>query len=637
MTGDHASRFTRRLVSFTLLIMLAGLTAIGPGSSIALAQLPEHDELEAFVDQIIQDQMSEYAIPGVAFVIVQDGEIVLARGYGVMEEGGADTPVEPDQTIFDLGSVAKLFTSTAVMQQVEQGNLDLDRDVNEYLTDLEIPDTYDEPITLRHLLTHTAGFDDRLYLGMIAPGPDEIQPLGENLNEHLPPRIRPPGETNQYSNAGMTLAGHIVEEVSGQPFAEYIEDHIFQPLGMERSTYDYPESLRPDMATGHEPIPGDATPVDIWHLNQRPAGGLRSTATDIAQFLIAHLDEGGELLEPDTVETMQETQFRAHDGISGSAIGFIEHRVGERRGLHHGGQWIGFSSLLYLLPDEDVGIFVAANHGNGIYTQYPLVEAVLDEYFPAEGPSTETDAAASGNLSGIYRWNRVDRHTFMQLPSMITGITITVDDHEDGSISTVMSPELIPETTWTELEPGVFEDGGTNRLGFDIASNGEASSAHLAWPLLMTMDRVAWYESAGLHIAMLVFFLIALLTTAGWPVLRLIRRFRGRQIEYSDDHARTRILAGLASGLIFAFLIGTLLMVAVDTVAFFQIPLVFKALLWLPILAAIVTIPLLVFVVRLWVHDEGGAARRVHLSLVAAAMLGLIPYLWFWGVLGFQY
>jgi CubicO group peptidase (beta-lactamase class C family) len=633
----NESSVTLRIVAVIILTALVLFSGIAPDIQTVRANQASFDNLESFVDPIIETQMEEWNLPGVAFVAVQDGKIILSKGYGVTEHG-TDTPIDPERTIFDLGSVGKLFTATAVMQQVEVGTINLDTDVNEYLSAVEIPDTYDEPITLRHILTHTPGFDERMFLGMIAPGPDEIQPLDENINEHMPPRIRPPGEVNQYSNTGINIAGHIVEEVSGEEFASYIENHIFQPLGMDRSTYDYPEDLRIDMAIGHESMPGPATPMEVWHLNDRPSGGLRSTATDIAQFMIAHLNEGGAILAPETVAEMHQTHFRAHEGISGSALGFIEHNASGRRGIHHGGQWIGFSSLLYLLPEEETGFFVTTNHGDGIYSQFKLIEALLDEYFPTELNDVTPNGAVTGDISGTYRWNRVDHHTFLQLMSVATAHTLSVDDNEDGTISTRMSPQLLPDTTWIEIEPGLFqEQGGTNRLGFKFDGDNEASSVSLAWPLLMTMDRISWYQSANFHLGLLAFFLISLLTTAGWPVLRVVRRVRGRSIEYSTNHARARLIAGLTAGLIFAFLIGTLLLVATNTVGFFQIPTIFKALLWLPILAAILTIPLVFFVARLWIANEGDGPRRLHLTLVAIAMIGLVPYLWYWGVLGFNY
>ena len=635
MVLSHRSRVWTCIVTVAMLVALLSTTVLT--APAVRAELPPGNELENFIDPLVDEQMDEYSIPGVAVVVVQGGEILFSKGYGVTEVD-TDDPVDPEQTIFDVGSVAKLFTATAVMQLVEQGLVDLDTDVREYINGVEIPDNYEEPITLRHLMTHTPGFDERFFLGSTASGPDDIPSLQDSLNENMPPRIRPPGETMTYSNTGMALAGYVIEQVSGETFDEYISNHIFEPLGMERSTYAYPADLIPDMAIGHEPMPGPATPMEVWHLNQRPTGGLRTTGHDIARFMIAHLDEGGALLEPETTTEMHGTQFRLHEGVSGSAIGFIEHENGDRRGVHHGGQWVGFSSMLYLLPDEDVGIFVAANHGSAIYTQYPLIEAILDDYFPVEA-TVEPDAdAEDGTVAGTYRWNRIDHHTFMQLPSTATAHTMDVTENDDGTITTQMSPALVPDTTWIRIAPGLYqEQDGHNRLGFDFDENGEATTVHLAWPLLMTLDRISWHQSAGLHLGLLGFFLVTLLTTAGWPVTRVIRRIRGRQIEFSPDLGRTRLLAGTIAGLIFAFLIGTLVMIASDTPGFFQVPTLFTILLWLPIIAAVLTIPLVVFVVRLWLQDEGSIARRIHLSLIAVAMLGFVPYLWYWGILGFNY
>lgn len=610
--------------------------------SAQAVKLDDPEELRAFIDPIFADHMDEFAIPGAAFVMVKDGEILSSSGYGVIEEG-SDTPVDPERTIFDLGSIGKLFTTTGVMQQIERGELDLDTDVNQYPTEVEVPDTYDEPITLRHLLTHTAGFDDRMFVGMVATGPDDIQPLADNLSEHMPPRVRPPGQVNQYSNAGMTLAGHLIEAVSGERFGDYIASNIFDTLGMDRTTYDYPAGLVPDMATGHEALPNPATPMETWHLNQRPAGGIRSTATDMAAFMIAHLNQGEydgtRILEPKSVEQMHATAFQMHEGVSGSALGFIEHQVGDRRGLQHGGQWVGFSSLLYLLPDEETGIFVSYNHGAGIYAQVELLEAILGRYFPAEDPdSTDAEISSASRLDGTYRWNRMDRHSFMQLPSMLTAHTLEVQSHDDGTISTTMSPSLIPKSTWEPVEPGVYQQiDGHNRLAFELNGDEGASAAYVAWPLLMTMDRVPWYQSAALNLGLLILMIGVILTTGGWPIARLYRRMRGREFEITPNHRRARLFAGIVAGLIVMFLVGTLILVSADAVLLLQVPTLFKALLWLPIAAAVLTIPLLVFVIRVWRNDEATSARRVHLSAVALAAVGLIPYLYIWGLLGFHY
>ncbi|MBA4183064.1 MAG: beta-lactamase family protein [Acidobacteria bacterium] len=187
-------------------------------------------DVEAFLDGIVPLQLEQQDIAGATVAIVKDGKILFAKGYGYADVKNKK-PVSAEETLFRPGSVSKLFTWTAVMQLAEQGKLDLDRDVNEYL-DFKIPEAFGQPITLKNILTHTAGFEEQLKDFFAA---DKTNPnLGEYVKTHLPKRIFPSGTTPAYSNYATTLAGYIVERVSGQPFTEYVEQHIFKPLGMTR-------------------------------------------------------------------------------------------------------------------------------------------------------------------------------------------------------------------------------------------------------------------------------------------------------------------------------------------------------------------------------------------------------------------
>ena len=189
-------------------------------------------ELESFLDDLLKNEMEEYHIAGAAVSVVKDGELFFTKGYGYanLEK---DIPVDPEQTLFRIGSVTKLFTATAVMQLVEQGKLDLDADINTYL-DFRIPDTYPQPITIKNLLTHTSGFEDRLADVLVSDAAD-IVPARGWLVSHMHARVRPPGDSPAYSNYNAMLAGYIVARVSGQPYDEYIQDHILNPLGMAHS------------------------------------------------------------------------------------------------------------------------------------------------------------------------------------------------------------------------------------------------------------------------------------------------------------------------------------------------------------------------------------------------------------------
>ena len=207
-------------------------------------------DVEAFLDGIMPQQLATNDIAGATISVVKDGKILFAKGYGYSDVANK-TPVDPDKTLFRPGSVSKLFTWTAVMQFVEQGKLDLNKDVNEYL-DFKIPEAFGKPITLKDILTHTPGFEEQLK--DLFTFNQQSPNLGEYVKTHIPRRIFPPGKVPAYSNYGTAIAGYIVERVSGQPFNEYIEEHIFKPLEMNNSTFrqPLPENLAPQMSKGYK-------------------------------------------------------------------------------------------------------------------------------------------------------------------------------------------------------------------------------------------------------------------------------------------------------------------------------------------------------------------------------------------------
>jgi CubicO group peptidase (beta-lactamase class C family) len=430
--------------------------------------------------------MAQHGIPGGVFVLVADGAIAHAQGYGHTDLD-RQTPVDTRRTRFDIGSVSKLLTATAVMQQVEQGALDLHADVNDYLTAFEVPDTSTSP-SRRHTCSPTpAGFGEYYLLGSAAPGPGEADPLADSLSRFLPPRIRAPGIAHQYDNFGMALAGHLVENVTNQTFEGYVTANILEPLGMARSTYGraVPDT---DDVVPHEAVPGvdAAGAVPPMHVNSLPTGGLWTTGEDIAAFMLAHLGggehDGARILEPDTVAAMHRTQFTPHPDIAGIGYGFFEHRAGERRGVQHGGSWVGASAHLYLLPEADLGLFVAFNHGAGVEVTHELIYGALDELLPvAAEPTAEPSASGSdaSAFAGQYRWNRHDRFTFMRLVSTLMGIRLQVTANDDGTLDTAMAPvAAATRHTVGGERTGVFvEQGGTSTLVFDTDDAGRCRAA----------------------------------------------------------------------------------------------------------------------------------------------------------------
>lgn len=250
-------------------------------------------ELEAFLDDRFARDMEANHIAGAAVAVVEDGRLLLARGYGQADIEN-DVPVDPDRTVFRVGSVGKLFTWTAVMQLVEAGRLDLGADVNAYL-DFRIPATYPQPITLAHLMTHTSGFEDMLLESVVSDAGDLVSER-EWLTAHMAARVRPPGDSAGYSNYNAMLAGYIVARVAGQPYADYVQTHIFDPLGMAHSTVQsrMPPDLRASASVGYTFVGGAFQPFPDYTPQPAllPSGGHRASVTDMARFMIAHLEGG---------------------------------------------------------------------------------------------------------------------------------------------------------------------------------------------------------------------------------------------------------------------------------------------------------------------------------------------------------
>src|SRR5215216_7896537 len=286
-------------------------------------------EVEEFFDELIPKQLREEHLAGATVAVVKDGRLVFAEGYGYADREER-VPVVADETIFYPGSAGKLFTWTAVMQLVEEGKLDLDADINTYL-DFEIPDTYPEPITMAHLMTHTAGFEEQL-AALLAEDEQDVLPLREFLIRYMPERVYPPGEYFAYSNYGTALAGYIVERVSGEPYEQYVSDHILKPLGMEHSaaTQPLPPDLADDLSEGYHYRDGAYDAKDFEWVAAAPTAPVHTTATDMARFMLAHLQNGEygdkRILHESTALDMHRQHFTHDPRLPGMAYGFLTSR-----------------------------------------------------------------------------------------------------------------------------------------------------------------------------------------------------------------------------------------------------------------------------------------------------------------------
>lgn len=342
----------------------------------------DSSELSRFVDPVVAAQLAKEHIPGAVFVLVQDGRILYQRGYGFADLN-ARKAVDPAKTIWRIGSISKVFTATAVVQLADRGRLRLTDDVNRYLTRFKVPATYPEPVRFWHLLTHTAGFDE-IRPGTRADTEAGLLSLGDFLAPKLV-RLRPPGRIISYSTYGISLAGYLVEQVSGLDFETYLRRNVWAPLGMSRTNIKVPDSLKADLAVGYE-WENETNRLASWEwYHSTPASSINASATDMAHYIIAQLNNGRyssvRILSGAATRDMQRRHFTMHPDLPGFAYGFQEDNTNGQRILQHGGNVEGFSAQLVLLPDYNIGFFIASQHEPARLKDV-VQKALLDHYFP---------------------------------------------------------------------------------------------------------------------------------------------------------------------------------------------------------------------------------------------------------------
>jgi CubicO group peptidase (beta-lactamase class C family) len=414
---------------------LTQVTAAAAVGSQVSVKAPEPAALQEFLDGFIQAKMVEYYVPGAAIVVVKDGAVLYSGGYGYQDVENK-VPVDPGRTIFRVASVSKLFTISGVLQLEEQGLLDLDRDVNEYLKNLRIENDFEEPVRIRHLLAHTDGFETR-DLGTFVLNSADLAPLEDVLKKELKSPVQVPGSTITYGGYGTALAGYLLSQVAGKPFEDYMGENIFEPLEMKNSTFQQILSLdvRENVASvyQYEENSGKFVPAQFLYVNTAPTGALSTTPEDMGKFIITLLNRGqfhgARILQEKTVEKMFQRQYSPHPALPGVTFGFMESQYNGQTALLRDGSGVGIRSQIFLLPEQGVGYFYVQN-SRGDELADALRDAFLDTFYPTvpgqatpSAPAAPASAAApssyaSGDLKryeGIYRPAQTARHTLVKV------------------------------------------------------------------------------------------------------------------------------------------------------------------------------------------------------------------------------
>ena len=610
-------------------------------------------ELEAFLDKLLGQEMAENHIAGAAVSVVKDGKLFFAKGYGYadLSEGA---PVDPEKTIFRIGSVGKTFTWTAVMQLVEQGQLDLDADINTYL-DFRIPATYPQPITLKHLMTHTSGFEDRLF-GSGVWDANELVPVREWLLSHMSARVHPPGYAG-YANYNAVLAGYIVARVSGQPYEQYIQDHILDPLGMAHSTVQspLPPTLRSLVSVGYTYADGVFRPFPEYFAQPAglPSGYHLASVTDMARFMIAHLQGGrysdaniaeAHILKEATARQMHSTLYTPDPRLLGTAYGFFDLTDNGQPTLGHTGYAPPMRSLLLLLPDQNLGVFVVYNSkGSGELTAQHagFQRAFFDHYYPAPAVAPIQPPAdfaqRAGRFVGTYRYSSSPATTLLKIIELIGGFIAEVSDPGDGTLLVALEGINLRVV---EVEPLYFRQiDGPFAVVFREDDRGRIT--HMAMSLLPEygMVKEGWYETPRFNWALLQGCVLIFLSVIAVALIRWMwSRLRG-------DRKPASLGARMAEWIILG--ISLLNPLAVAGVVWGMMtgmpnelvgpPMLTTIALGLGVVSAVLTVGALVYTVLAWKDRYWGVIRRAYYTLVTGAAVAFVWFLNQWNMLGWRF
>jgi CubicO group peptidase (beta-lactamase class C family) len=637
------------IVTLLLAALLAGPrpAAARPSTQEQPAGLTTPEELEAFLDGVAAAQLDGLHVAGMAVAVVKDGQLFFSKGYGYadVEE---QRPVSPSETLFRAASVSKLFVWTAVMQLVEQGRLDLDADIQPYL-DFELPNAFDRPVTLRHLMTHTPGFEDQGD-GFFVRTPEEVRPLDEFLALNVPVQVFPPGEISAYSNYGAALAAYVVERETGLSFNEYVEANIFAPLGMADSTFRQPPppGLAERLSTSYLYNGGRYQAGGFEYIPLYPAGSLSTTAEGIVPFMIAHLQngsyQGARILAEDTARAMHALTFTHDPRLPGWGLGFMASRAEGLRTAGHGGDTVYFHSDLLLLLDQNVGIFVTTNTDTGALARSLLVLALLDRYYP-EPPLTRPAAPLAVDLAryaGTYFPARMNVSDPEKVTYLFSPIVIAPEGDGGLAVSGLMGPGA---SHWVAIEEDVFapilERDFPNRtvLVFRAAPGDEAGPIRYAYFSESVFIRQPWYAGQSFQYTLLgLAFLFFLGAVIGVPLGGLSRRGYERMapgaIPPMPPAARVaRWVAWLFSLLTIVYVVALVLLLSDINNVIFGLPPAAELLLYVPWLQLILAGTMVVFAILAWLRSFWTLAGRILFTLLTLFALGFMGFIIFWNLL----
>jgi CubicO group peptidase (beta-lactamase class C family) len=620
----------------------------GSTASAVPAGLGDPERLEAFIDGVVKPLMKTNNSPSGTVAIASGDELIFAKGYGY-QDVEEQVPVDATTTLFRPGSVSKLFTWMSVMQLVDQGKLDLDADVNTYLENFQISDTFEQPITLRHILTHTAGFEDGALGYLIIDDPDRIMPLAESMARYQPARVNPPGAQSAYSNYATGIAGLIVANVSGMPFNDYVRAKIFTPLGMENSTFEepLPPSLEDQMAKSYRVENGRFVerPFEIIS-NFGPAGAQSATSTDMVRFGQAILNggelDGARILGAETLRLMLTRAFTHDERLMGMALGFYEEEHNGVRLVGHGGDTQYFHSYLGVDLANDLTFFVSFGGAGGSTVRSAFTPAFYNEFFPVESvrPEPPEDfAERAGRYAGTYGFWRSNFSRIEKALGLASAIQVAPTEDNTLVVSFAGAAKQyveVGDNQFRELNPNISLIAGISpaQLAFQENDEGEVTGFVLDGLPFMSLRKLPLAATPSFNYTLLALSLLVFLAVV---LRRWYQRASFRLQPTPERVAGNAAFAASAANLL-VVVAGAIVISIVQDQLFGGIPLLFKFWLVLPIVATLAGLYLLYRTVIVWRQGVFGSLwARLRYTIVALSALFMCWFYYYWNILGYQY
>lgn len=607
-------------------------------------------DVEAFFDEYVPLQIGQANIAGMVIVVVKDGGLIFAKGYG-FTDSAKKTQISPEKSLFRLGSISKLFIWTAVMQLVEQGKLDLDRDVNDYL-DFKIPPTFDAPITLRNIMTHRTGFEESIK-DLVVSSSRDLLPLSQYLQSHMPSRIFPPGKIPAYSNYAATMAAYIVERISGQNFNNYVEEHFFKPLDMNNSTFQQPlpDTLKTSMSNGY--ILGSGKPKSFEFFQIAPAGSLSASALDMSHFMIMHLQNGRyknvQIMKPETAIQLHTRQEGWPETMNAMCLGFYEQSQNGYRIIGHEGNTVLFHSNLFLILDANTGLFISYNSA-GQSTLDPrslLFNKFMDRYFPdisSQKLEQTTLAQNVENVIGTYKLSRRCETTFLRILTLLQEIKITAN-LKDNTLSISGFNGLNGQPLlFREISPLVFREvDGKAKIAFDNDSNGHLIAYvnyDTYYPSVVFQKVNNILDTQGFNYFVLGFSLsIIVLTLLFWPINSMIRKHYANPIVLAPNEKRLQTMVYLVCLSIAVYIVGIIIFASMlndFSMLSKRSDLWLRMLQVVALMAGLSSLGVIYFCIRCWTDKRKWLWSKIWNTFLVFAFVGFFWFIYHWNLLNFH-